>query len=76
MNFLSRHFEYQADAFSVSLGYDLGPALVKIHIENMGTLTPDPIYSAYHYSHPTLVERLGYIEKLKQEGKAGKRKTT
>lgn len=29
MNFLSRHYEYQADAFSTKLGYNLGPALIR-----------------------------------------------
>jgi len=64
MNFLSRKFEYEADAFAVKLGYDLTDPLTKIHKENLGNLCPDPIYSAYHFSHPTLVERIRHIKAL------------
>lgn len=36
----------------------LGRALVKLHVQNLSTMHHDPLYSAYHYSHPTLAERL------------------
>lgn len=60
MNMLSRRFEYQADAFAKDLGYahQLRAGLVAISTENKGDLNPDSLYSAYHHSHPTLVERL------------------
>jgi STE24 endopeptidase len=66
MNLLSRKNEYEADAFAHDLGYnrDLKSALVKIHIENLGNLIPDKWYSAYHASHPSLVERLQALSKL------------
>lgn len=59
-NMLSRHFEYQADAFAKSHGMadDLGKALVGISISNLSNMSPDPLYSAWNYSHPTLIERL------------------
>ena len=65
MNVLSRKNEYEADEFAHKLGYnqDLQRALVKIHIENLGNLIPDKWYSAYHASHPSLVERLQALAK-------------
>ncbi|KAJ1644008.1 zinc metalloprotease [Coemansia asiatica] len=62
-NVLSRAHEFDADAFSKKLGFSkpLASALVKLQIENKGIMNPDPLYSAYHYSHPPLVERLNAI---------------
>eukprot|EP00591_Stephanopyxis_turris_P011302 CAMPEP_0195527818 /NCGR_PEP_ID=MMETSP0794_2-20130614/29740_1 /TAXON_ID=515487 /ORGANISM="Stephanopyxis turris, Strain CCMP 815" /LENGTH=496 /DNA_ID=CAMNT_0040658819 /DNA_START=220 /DNA_END=1710 /DNA_ORIENTATION=- len=56
----SRHCEFAADEFSHSLGMnkELQTGLCKIHLENLGAMCPDPLYSTYHYSHPPLVERL------------------
>ena len=67
MNCLSRHFEYQADAFAVSLGYGrhLASGLVRMSSENLGNLNPDCLYSIYHHSHPTIVERLEHIRSMK-----------
>ncbi|KAJ1983723.1 zinc metalloprotease [Dimargaris verticillata] len=64
MNILSRYNEFQADAFAVSLGYarPLSTALIKLQLKNLGNMNPDPWYSAYHYSHPPLVERLNALE--------------
>lgn len=59
-NMLSRHFEYQADAFAKEQGMaeDLGKALVGMSIANLSNMSPDPFYSTWNYSHPTLLERL------------------
>jgi len=65
LNGLMRRFEYQADAFATNLGLDLSVALVKLHRENSSTLIIDPLYSAYHYDHPTLIERLTAIDAIK-----------
>ena len=57
---LSRKHEYEADAFARDAMGDYAPlsqALRKLHKENLSNLTPHPIYSGFHYSHPTLVER-------------------
>ncbi|KAJ2848636.1 zinc metalloprotease [Coemansia erecta] len=63
INLLSRLHEFDADAFSKKLGFGgaLASGLIKIHVENKSNLNPDPLYSAYHYSHPPLVERLNAI---------------
>jgi|Transcript_24833 STE24 endopeptidase len=63
MTFNSRKNEFQADSYAV--GLDMGPplasGLVKISIENLSNMVPDPLYSMYHYSHPPLLERLRAI---------------
>ena len=57
---LSRKHEYEADAFArdaMGSYTPLSKALRKLHKENLSNLTPHPVYSSFHYSHPTLVER-------------------
>lgn len=62
----SRHCEFAADKFSVDLdmSQDLQSGLCKIHLENLGAMCPDFLYSMYHYSHPPLVERLSAMMAL------------
>jgi STE24 endopeptidase len=64
MNVLSRLYEFQADQFAVELGYgkDLKSALVKLNKDNLGFPISDPLYSAWHHSHPTLLQRLAAID--------------
>ncbi len=64
MNIISRKFEFQADAFGVKLGYgkELKDALCVLDKENKGPPNVDELYSAYHYSHPPLPERLAAID--------------
>jgi STE24 endopeptidase len=58
---LSRKHEFEADAFAVSQtsGADLSSALLKLYKDNASTLTPDPMYVKFYYSHPPASERLG-----------------
>jgi STE24 endopeptidase len=65
----SRLNEFAADKFSVDLDMSrmLQSGLCKIHLENLGAMNPDPLYSAYHYSHPPLVERLRAMMALDQK---------
>ncbi len=60
---LSRKHEFEADAYAVaqSSGTDLVQALVKMYRENASTLTPDPLYSAWHDSHPPAPVRIERI---------------
>lgn len=59
-NYFSRKHEYEADAFARdAMG---GPAAItgalrKLAQKNLSNLTPHPWFSAFFYSHPTLVER-------------------
>jgi len=68
-HFVSRLFEFQADAFAIGLGHGapLRTALLKLEKENKASPVVDPWYSAYHYTHPPLTERLAAIDaKMKQ----------
>ncbi|MDN3920150.1 M48 family metallopeptidase [Roseateles violae] len=60
---LSRKDEFQADAYACAQasGADLAAALLKLHEDNAGTLTPDPVYARFYYSHPPASERLAAI---------------
>ncbi|PKA60435.1 CAAX prenyl protease 1 like [Apostasia shenzhenica] len=64
LNLVTRAFEFQADAFAKKLGYgnSLRAGLVKLQEENLSAMNTDPWYSAYHYSHPPLVERLTALQ--------------
>jgi len=63
MSLFSRKHEFEADAYAVrqSSGSDLIKALVKMYRENASTLTPDPLYSAFHDSHPPAPVRIAHI---------------
>jgi STE24 endopeptidase len=56
----SRQFEFEADAYAVanSDGKALASALLKLYQDNASTLTPDPWYVAFYYSHPPASQRL------------------
>lgn len=71
MTLHSRHAEFAADKFSVDLGMskELQTGLCKIHLENLGAMCPDWLYSTYHYSHPPLVERLSAMISLEKKVK-------
>lgn len=66
-NGITRRFEYQADEGAILLGADLETSLLKIHKENLSTLIIDPMYSAYNYDHPTLLERIDAINAVKKK---------
>ena len=60
---LSRRHEFQADAYACTQasGADLAGALLKLHEDNAATLTPDPLYVRFYYSHPPASERLAAL---------------
>jgi STE24 endopeptidase len=57
---LSRKHEFEADAYAISqtAGNDLASALLKLYEDNASTLTPDPLFVKFYYSHPPASERL------------------
>lgn len=66
MNILSRKHEYQADKFA---GENYQPqalqtALKKLSVNNLSNLMPHPAYVFFHYSHPTLLNRLNALNQL------------
>lgn len=56
----SRRHEFEADAFATryASAAELATALVKLHRDNASTLTPDPVYAAFYYSHPPPLSRI------------------
>jgi STE24 endopeptidase len=61
---MSRKDEFQADAYACAQasGADLAAALLKLHEDNAGTLTPDPVYARFYYSHPPASERIAALK--------------
>jgi STE24 endopeptidase len=59
----SRKHEFEADAFAATQtsGRDLGSALLKLYEDNASTLTPDPVFVKFYYSHPPASERLARL---------------
>ncbi|MCZ6717931.1 MAG: M48 family metallopeptidase [Gammaproteobacteria bacterium] len=60
---ISRKHEFEADDFAVKQAKadTLIQALVKLYKENANTLTPDPLYSAFHDSHPPAPVRVAHL---------------
>ena len=65
MNYISRAFEYQADAYAQTtyMAEPLIDALKKLSSKSLSNLTPHAAYVFYHYSHPTLLERIKQLKK-------------
>ncbi|HJV60168.1 MAG TPA: M48 family metallopeptidase [Albitalea sp.] len=59
----SRKHEFEADAYACAKadGRELAAALLKLHQDNASTLTPDPLYVRFYYSHPPASERLAAL---------------
>ncbi len=62
--FFQRKFEFEADDFAANNAKAsmLISGLVKLYRENANTLTPDPLYSAFHYSHPPAAIRIAHLD--------------
>jgi STE24 endopeptidase len=60
---LSRRHEYAADRYAArqASAAALADALVKLHRDNAATLTPDPLYTAFHASHPPVLARIARL---------------
>jgi STE24 endopeptidase len=61
---MSRKHEFEADAYAVghTSSVALSSALLKLYEDNASTLTPDPVYVKFYYSHPPAFERLGRMQ--------------
>jgi STE24 endopeptidase len=64
MAYFQRRYEFEADDFAAShtRSRDLISALVKLYRENASTLTPDPLYATFHYSHPPAAIRIAHLD--------------
>lgn len=67
MNIFSRKNEYEADAFAAQYWdkEELASALKKLSVNNLSNLMPHPVYVFFHYSHPTLLQRLKALNSMK-----------
>ncbi|MGR8934475.1 MAG: M48 family metallopeptidase [Gammaproteobacteria bacterium] len=65
--YFQRRFEFEADAFAAHYAQasKLISGLVKLYRDNASTLTPDPLYSAFHYSHPPAAIRIAHLEQTR-----------
>ena len=59
----SRRHEFEADSYAAqqSSAAALISGLVKLYRDNAATLTPDPLYSAFHHSHPPAAVRIAHL---------------
>ncbi|MEN8135848.1 MAG: M48 family metallopeptidase [Thermodesulfobacteriota bacterium] len=67
MNILSRHNEFEADAFAAEHTGEpksMIEALKKLSVHNLANLTPHPFYVLLHYSHPPLLQRITALRAL------------
>ena len=63
----SRRQEYEADRFAVEIlnnKEDLAQALINLNKDNLANPHPHPVYSRWHNTHPTLLERIAAIKAL------------
>ena len=61
--YFQRRHEFEADDFAsmFSKPTALISALIKLYRDNATTLTPDPLYMAFHYSHPPAAIRIANL---------------
>lgn len=71
--YVSRKYEYEADEFAAkeSSASELISALVKMYRDNASTLTPDPLYSQFYFSHPPALERVRFLETFTETNETG-----
>jgi len=64
LSWRSRQQEFEADVYAASQtpAKDLASALLKLYQDNASTLTPDPLYVRFYYSHPPASERLARMQ--------------
>ncbi|MEI7840788.1 MAG: M48 family metallopeptidase [Methylococcaceae bacterium] len=61
--YFQRKFEFEADDFASqhAQASKLVSALVKLYEENASTLTPDPLFASFYYSHPPAAIRIAHL---------------
>jgi STE24 endopeptidase len=59
----ARRHEFEADRYACEQadGGALAMALLKLHEDNASTLTPDPVFARFYYTHPPASERLAAL---------------
>jgi STE24 endopeptidase len=67
MNIFSRKNEYEADAYARQT-YNAEPlisALKKLSVNHLSNLLPHPAYVFVYYSHPTLLQRMAHLQRVR-----------
>ena len=66
LSYSSRKREFEADAYAAeqTSAEALIRALTRIYDDNAATVTPDPLHSAFHDSHPPAFIRIGRLKAL------------
>lgn len=69
LTYMTRQNEFQADAFAAGMGWTdkLCSSLVKLNEDNLSFPLSDWLYSAYHFSHPPLLDRLAALRSSKEK---------
>jgi STE24 endopeptidase len=65
-SYISRRFENQADEFALKLFNNkeaMISTLIKLSKDNLSNLYPHPLYVAFYYSHPPVIDRINKIKK-------------
>ena len=66
-HYFSRRHEIEADRFSCELtgnSQSMISTLVKLSKDNLSNLHPHPLYAAFYYSHPPVLERIRNIKEI------------
>ncbi|OHB92975.1 MAG: hypothetical protein A2Z58_02610 [Planctomycetes bacterium RIFCSPHIGHO2_12_42_15] len=66
-NYFSRRHEFEADRFSYEITGDsqsMISALVKLSKDNLSNLHPHPLYAAFYYSHPSVLDRIRKLREM------------
>ncbi len=69
MTVFSRKNEFEADEYA-TVTYGSNPlisALKKLSKKSLSNLTPHPAYVFYHYTHPTVLERMNAMEEVEKK---------
>jgi STE24 endopeptidase len=70
----TRRMEKEADQLSFELtqsANELASALVKLSKDNLSNPYPHPLYAAFHYSHPPVLERIRALREAEKTGSRG-----
>ncbi len=68
-NAVSRHYEHAADNYAINLTHNKKAAIdsfQKLAVSGLSEVNPPPIVKLFRYGHPTMLERIQFIEKYKQ----------
>ncbi|MCO7176023.1 M48 family metallopeptidase [Sporolactobacillus kofuensis] len=69
-NTVSRHFEHQADQYAIQMTQNKQAAISsfqKLSASSLGEMNPPALVKWIQYDHPTMLDRINYLEHVKLE---------